>query len=1033
MPLSTRIASCVAGLVFLSLAFCGASLLAESKAGNVLFNRDIRPILSDNCYACHGPDPAHRKGKLRLDLRDEAIAKGAIVPGKPAESRLIQRLFSKDPDEVMPPPESHKVLTAEQRELFKRWVELGAVYQKHWAYELPVRAKVPVGVNAIDYFVSERLRELGLKPSLEADRRILARRLNWDLVGLPPTAKDVELFEKDTSKDSYRHLTDRLMASPHYGERMALGWLDVVRFADTIGYHSDTPRNIWPYRNYVIDSFNKNKPFDLFTREQIAGDLFPNATQEQRVASAFNRLLLSTEEGGAQPKDYEVRMMTDRVRAVSSIWLGQTLGCAQCHDHKFDPSKQRDFYALGAFFADIQEGIIAPREPGMLVTTEPEAAELARLSQELKRAEKQFEEPPPTFSGAFENWLRGQRDAWLRDQAWKRLRPTMARSVGGATLETKSDTSILVSGTKPDKDTYTLHFGVAPEKWVALRIEALPHDSLPAKGSGRANNGNFVLSEVVGHVVRAGGTTQAVAFASARAGFEQTLSADQNPYKAWTAAAAIDGDVKGERFGWAVLPEVTHRHQLVLSFKEPLALGTNDTLVLDLKQNHGEGNHLLGHFRVSVTADPAIAEGALPIPMTEDLVTEIVAWMPGSREPSAKLVSHYKGIAPELAGQRQQLADAKKAYAEFEKELPRCLVSVSSKDLRTVRILPRGNWMIETGEILKPALPEYLSVGYKTAKDRALNRSDLADWLVSPQNPLTARVVMNRLWKQLFGTGLSKTVDDAGLQGEQPSHPELLDWLACEFIESGWDMKHMVSLLVNSHTYRQVSTASASLRQRDPDNRLLARQGRWRLDAELVRDNALSIAGMLELKIGGPSVKPYQPDGYWENLNFPVRNYDASKDADQYRRGLYTWWQRSYLHPSLVAFDAPSREECAADRPRSNIPQQALVLLNDPTYVEAARVFASRVMSEGGSADGERIRWAWRNALQRSPDSQEFDAMRALVSKHRAEYQSDRAAAEALLKSGLKPTPKAVDAAELATWISLTRVLLNLHETLTRS
>ena len=1032
MP-STRKFFSAATSLLVGLGCLGSSAHAVSKVGPVLFNRDIRPILSDNCFACHGPDASHRKGKLRLDLREEAIAKKAIVPGKPSESKLIERIFSTDADELMPPGESHKVLTPDQKALFKRWVEAGAIYQKHWAYEAPVRPEIPEGIHPIDFLVGARLRELGLKPSAEADRYILARRLHWDLVGLPPTPEEVTAFEKDSSKNAYDRLVQRLLSSPHYGERMAIGWLDVARFADTIGYHSDTPRNIWPYRNYVIDAFNRNKPFDVFTREQLAGDLLPNPTQEQQVASAFNRLLLTTEEGGAQPKDYEVRMMTDRVRAVSSIWLGQTLGCAQCHDHKFDPSTQRDFYSMGAFFADIQEGLIAAREPGMLVPTEAQSTELARLDKERKRLEQQYEDPHPSLAASLDNWIRVQRDALQRDRSWTALQPTLAESAGGAKLETLADRSLLVSGNKPDKDTYSLSFPTVPTQTLALRIEALPHDSLPAKGAGRAGNGNFVLSEVVAHVLRADGSTQAVSFASARADFEQTQAGDKNPYKVWNAASAIDGDKKGERFGWGVLPDIAKRHQLVLALSEPLSLGGKDVLRVQLKQNNGDGSHTLGHFRLSVTADSGVADGAFPLPLAEELVADILSWKPGLTEPSAKLVGHHKGIAPELAGLRQQVADAKKAHADYERTVPRCLVSISGKEPRTVRVLPRGNWMIETGDIVKPALPGYLSVGYTLPGDRKLTRLDLADWLISRQNPLTARVVMNRLWKQFFGMGLSKVVDDFGLQGEQPSHLELLDWLASEFVASGWDMKHMVGVLVSSRTYKQVSTAATRQLERDPHNRLLARQGRWRLDAELVRDNALSVAGLLELKVGGPSVKPYQPDGYWENLNFPVRGYDADKNEDQYRRGLYTWWQRSYLHPSMVAFDAPSREECAADRPRSNIPQQALVLLNDPTYVEAARVLAARILAEGGTGLEGRIRWAWQAVLQRAPDAQEMATMRALVTKHLAQYTADRPAAEALLKTGLKPNPRRADPVELATWTSVARVLLNLHETLTRS
>ncbi len=1010
-----------------------ANLSAAAPQGPVQFNRDIQPILSDNCYLCHGPDEGTRKAKLRLDVREVALKKEAFVPGQPDASELIARIFTTDEDDVMPPPDSHKTLQPEQKELLKRWIAEGAVYQKHWAYEPPVRPAVPAGQNGIDYLVGQRLKEIGLKSSPEADRRTLARRLNFDLVGIPPEPDDVAAFEKDRAKDAYARFVEDLLASPHYGERMAIPWLDVVRFADTIGYHSDNPRNIWPYRNYVIDAFNHNKPFDQFTREQLAGDLLPAATQETKVASAFNRLLLSTEEGGAQAKDYEARMLTDRVRAVSSVWLGQTIGCAQCHDHKFDPTTQRDFYALGAFFADLEETIIGRREDGMLVPTDAQSAELTRRDVEMKRLQASYDGPHPELKPGLAEWEKTQRAALARDAGWTALRPAKIEAAGGAKFETKDDASILVSGNKPDKDTYTLRVSGLPEGVLAIRLEALPHDSLPSKGPGRAGNGNFVLSEVVAAIARKDGSTQAVAFAAARAGFEQTQVADKNPYNAWTAASAIDGDAKGEKFGWAVLPEVNKRHHLLLQFAQPLTLADGDELMLQLKQNNGEGSHTLGRFRVSATSDDSIAASALPAPLPEEMVEVLATSNALNAEAQAKLLGYYKSIAPELASLRDQVAAAKKAHSDYEASIPRCIVSKSAKEPRTVRLLPRGNWMIETGDLMQPALPGFLTASYPAPADRKLNRLDLADWLVSRQNPLTARVVMNRLWKQFFGMGLSKVLDDFGMQGEPPRNPELLDWLAVEFMDSGWDLKHMVRLMVTSRTYRQASTASPALLARDPDNRELARQSRWRVDAELVRDNALSLAGLLAPTIGGPSVKPYQPEGYWENLNFPVRSYDADKDVGQYRRGLYTWWQRSYVHPSMLAFDAPTREECAADRPRSNIPQQALVLLNDPTYVEAARVFAVRIVTEGGETTEERIRWAWQQALLRKPDAKELATLRDLVKKHAAEYAADRDAAEALLKVGLKPVPADVDAAELATWTSIARVILNLHETVTRS
>ncbi|MFO0935633.1 MAG: PSD1 and planctomycete cytochrome C domain-containing protein [Gemmataceae bacterium] len=753
------------------------ALLASSPMlsdETVSFNRDIRPILSENCYACHGPDQNQRKADLRFDLRENALTSGAIVPGEPENSELMTRILSTDRDSIMPPPHANKKLTDKQKQLLKTWIIQGAKYQGHWAYEKPVATPVPTRTNMVDYFVRERLKSAGLSPSKEADRRTLARRLSFDLTGLPPRPETVDAFLADGRPDAYERLVDSLLARPQYGERMAVTWLDVVRFADTIGYHSDNPRNVWPYRDYVIRSFNDNKRFNTFTIEQLAGDLLPNPTQDQKIGSCFNRLLLTTEEGGAQPKDYEARMLADRVRAVGTVWLGQTLGCCQCHDHKFDPFTQKEFYSLGSFFADIQEPIIGSPEPGMPVVDQAQGEKLAKLKSDMSAAKR----------------------------------------VGPAT-------------------------------------------------------GNI-----------------------------------------------------------------------------PYAL-------------------------------------------------------------------------------------AQKAYQNYENGLTKCIVSNSTANLRTVRLLPRGNWQIETGPIVTPTFPVSLPSD-RAKSDKRLTRLDLANWLMSPDNPLPARVFVNRLWKQYFGIGLSKTLEDFGSQGEWPSHPELLDALAIEFVKSGWDVKHMVRLIVTSQTYRQSSVPSKEQLERDPDNRLLSRQSRFRVDAEFVRDGALSISGLLVEKIGGPSVKPYQPDGYWENLNFPVRQYVPDQGESQYRRGMYTWWQRTFPHPSMLAFDAPTREECAADRPKSNIPQQALVLLNDPSYVEAARALALRMMQSSPDTR-ERIVVAYRRALQRLPNESEMKTLTSLVEKHRQEFAKDRAAAEAVLKVGFQPVPKEIDRVELAAWTNVARVILNLHETLTRN
>ena len=811
------------------------------------FNRDVRPILSDTCFHCHGPDKNARQAELRLDLREEAVkaaASGAtpIVPGKLAESELARRINSKDEAEQMPPPDAHKPLTARQKEILSRWIAQGAEYQKHWSFEPPVKAVVPAGKNGVDVLIEKRLAEVGFEPSPQADRRTLIRRLYFDMLGLPPTPAEVAAFEADASPDAYEKLVDRVLENPHYGERMALDWLDVVRFGDTIGYHSDTPQNVWPYRDWVIEAFNKNKPFDRFTLEQVAGDLLPNASQETRVGSAFNRLILSTAEGGAQPKDYESRMLTDRVRAIGAVWLGLTTGCAQCHDHKFDPFTTRDFYSLGAFFADIEEPIIGAREAGMVLS------------------------PPATE---------------------KRL----------AELDAK------VAATRK-------HLGVAQRKWE--------REFVAAKGT---------LPELAPNSTASDKTKKRVK------GIQETL------YKL-AADRSAEEKVALQKYFRSTLPPVE---------------------------------------------------------------------------------------SPEREAYVKALAD-RKAYSDT---MPRVLVSTSAPQKRVVRILPRGNWMDESGEVVKAALPHFLP--QPKIEGREPTRLDLAQWLVSRDNPLPARTVMNRLWKQFFGTGLSRVLDDLGAQGEPPVNPALLDWLACEFVDSGWDMKHMVRTIVTSRAYQQASTASNDRLAADPGNREIARQSRFRLEAELVRDNALSISGLLAPRIGGPSVKPYQPAKYWENLNFPPREYEADTGESQYRRGLYTWVQRTFPHPSLLAFDASTREACIAERVRSNIPQQALVLLNDPTYVEAARVFATHILQEKSGATDDRLTWAWRQALQRDPTETEKQTMRKLLEERLADYRKDAAAAGAILKVGIAPLPSGVDQAELAAWTHVARVLLNLHETITRS
>ncbi len=826
-------------------ALNAASGQNATKSDPVRFNRDIRPILSDNCFYCHGPDKNHREAELRLDDRQAAIDAKVITPGNPGESELIARITSADKDEIMPPPHANKKLSESQKTLLARWIAEGAPYERHWAYEPPVKPAVPAGVNGIDFLVRKKLETTGLKPSPSADRRTLARRAFFDLIGLPPVPDKLEKFVNDPDPKAYEKLVDLLIRNAHFGERMAIGWLDSVRFADTIGYHSDNPRNVWPYRDWVIRSFNDNKPFDRFTIEQIAGDLLPDADTETRVGSAFNRLLLTTEEGGAQPMDYRARMLTDRVRAVGNVWLGQTTGCAQCHDHKYDPIATRDFYRLGAFFADIREADVGRREDGMPVPRPEDESMLADLERRIREIETRIE---PQL---------------IRDQVrWE-------AEITGSANRLKS---------------------LVPEE------KASPAAKAEAK--------------VIGEALK---------------------------------------KARGDR-------SVKERETLQNYFRRVVALSY-----------------------------------------------------------------------PEDRAELKSLTETRDALIAT---MPRCLVSASDTP-RVVRVLHRGDWQDESGEVVTPGFPGYLP--QPELNGRVPNRLDLAKWLVSRENPLTARVFVNRLMAQFFGHGISKVADDLGTQGEPPVNPELLDWLACEFMDSGWDVKHIVRTIVSSETYQQVSTATEELRRIDPDNRLLARQSPLRLEAELVRDNALFVSGLLEMYIGGPSVKPYQPEGYWENLNFPVRSYDPDTGQAQHRRGMYVWWQRSFTHPAMLAFDAPSREECTAQRSRSNLPQQALVLLNDPTFVEAARGLANRILGDLPNAgDEERLTWAMRQVLQRKPDADELKALKSLLDRHRSHYADDPDAANAIAKVGQSPNRNGLAVQDIAVWTHIARVLFNLHETITR-
>ena len=737
-----------------SLAINFTAFVAD--AGEIQFNRDILPILADKCFACHGPDDSHRKADLRLDTREGSLADlggyAAVAPGAPGKSELLTRITTDDEDDLMPPPDTGKQLSADEKKLLRDWIAQGGEYEAHWAYIPPTRPVVPSVSDrawpsgAIDWFIIARLESENLLPSPQADPATLARRLHFDLTGLPPSPGLAERLANDQSPEAYTRVVDELLASPRFGERLASYWLDLVRYADTVGYHGDQDHAITPYRDWVIKAFNDNLPFDQFTAEQLAGDLLPNATVNQKIASGYNRLLQTSHEGGVQMKEYLAKYSADRVRNLSNAWLGATMGCSECHDHKYDPFTQRDFYSLAAFFADVNDD--------------------------------------KTFSGT-------------------------------NTLPTKRE----------------------PEMQVVSPL------------------------------------------AVSRAGLTRTM---------------VTGRVKP----------------------------------------------------------------------------------------------------------------------------------------RTIRVLPRGNWMDDSGEIVAPAVPNFLPA--LKAKGRA-NRLHLAQWLVSADNPLTARVFVNRLWYLFFGSGLSRSLDDTGSRGEWPTHPALLDWLAVEFTGSSWNIKHIVRLIVTSSAYRQSSLVTPQLREHDPENRLFARQGRFRLQAETIRDNALAVGGLLNDQMGGQAAKPYQPAGYYAPLNFPQRTYKADVNSNQYRRGVYVHWQRQFLHPMFRAFDAPTREECTAQRPVSNTPLAALTLMNDPTFIEAAKGFALRILNEAGSTDRQRLAWAWHTSLGREPSNDELTVARVFLGEMRKRYQTDTNAAAELLTVGMMQMPSGVAKPEAAAWTVLGQALLNLSETITRN
>lgn len=1051
-----RLFTCLGLAVFAAISASGRAASGQNDPAlalpkEVTFNAHIRPIFSDTCFACHGFDAKKREADLRLDTPEGAYAKlkdseeRAIVPGKPDESAILKHILSDDPDEVMPPKKFHKDLTDRQKLLIRAWVEQGAKYEQHWAFSPVEKPPLPElvkhankGVNPIDSFILAKLEADKIEASPIADKATLLRRLSLDLTGLPPSPEELDRFLADQSPDAYPNQVERLLASPHYGERMAVPWLDVVRFADTVGFHGDQNMRIFPYRDYVIKSFNDNKRFDQFTTEQIAGDLLPDATDEQRVATGFLRLNPMTREGGAQAPEYLAKYMGDRVRSIGAAWLGLTTGCCECHDHKFDPIKAKDFYSLGAFFADVREwGVYStysntpvpdlpksnnewPFPPEILVKNTALLQRIAMLRADAVGAlvPAGHAQNDPALSA----WLQSS-SAFLSSNpnGWQALMPAEIKSAKGTPFEISADQSVVFHGAPIKQDVLTLNLPLPDQAIRAIQLEVLP-DEKNARKVGRQPNGKFMVKPTF--AVIANGKSHPIAIARSQADRRTPKEYDNGEESPllepeWMSAPAI----WEEPLNAASLP-----HHALYHLAETLPAQSGRVLQITLASED------IGRVRFSITpfADAIPGEtnamGELAMnsikkaagERSEEDWREIAAAGIAATLPDAKLPDAYRKI-------RDAIIDCRGGYA---KSL--IAQAVPPDKVPKTHLLPRGNWMTPAEEVL-PAVPEFLPHASVRNDGTRLTRLDLAHWLTAKENPLPARQFTNRLWKQFFGKGLSNVLDDLGNQGEWPSHPELLDWLAAEFRDSGWDVKHMVRLIVTSRTYQQVSASRADLVEIDPANRLLAEQSARRLDAEFIRDNALAISGLLNDDIiGGPSVKPYQPEGYFANLNFPERGYDASTGSDQYRRGVYMFWQRTFMHPMLGAFDAPSRESCTADRLQSNSPQQALTLLNDPSFVEAARALALRVAHEKSATDdAAKINYAIRLTLSREAKPSELTSLTKFIKTQRDFYQTKPDDAKAFLKIGLSDHGVGQDPAELAAWSQLCRVILNLHESIT--
>ncbi len=1005
----------VAKVALLSLSSVMAAP-SESTAADesIAFGRDVQPILARRCFACHGPDEENREADLRIDSLESIIDNGLIVPGEPDESELLRRVLSNDPDERMPPPEADEALSDQEQKILRDWIAGGAEYSPHWAFVAPVKPQMPGTSgddwprNEIDHFVLARLRANGLRPSPEADRYALVRRVYLDLVGLPPTPQEADAFVNDSSPDAYEQMVDRLLNSEHYGERWARSWLDLARYSDTNGYEKDRPRTIWKYRDWVVDALNDDMPFDRFTIEQLAGDMLPDATERSRIATGFHRNTMLNEEGGIDPLEFRFYAMVDRVATTGAVWLGLTVGCAQCHSHKYDPISHSDFYRMLALLNNADEPDLVVSEPDTVARRQAIEEEIAVLESKLPEYFPPAEGDGPiderraaNLQQHFNHWLEEARRVAV---PWTALRPHAMES-NLPKLEVLADDSVFSSGDITKRDVFRLGFRLGSDQQpvTAIRLEALPDERLPDSGPGRAfyegRKGDFFLSEFNatfnGNPVRFSGASHSYGKISIGSGNAE-------------AANVYDGDGST---GWSTAQREGEPHQLVLNLAEPLA-GEGELKIELLFERHFAAS--LGRFRISVTADEGECQAtSLSTHLEALLVRSPETWSDADR---ATLMRHYLRIAPELQSAREEID----ALREELPTLPKTMVMQERPADN-----PRHTFRHHRGEYLSPR--EEVTPGVPSVFAEAsqpANRLEFAQWLVSDKNPLVARVTVNRSWRALFGAGLVRTNADFGTQSEPPTHPELLDWLACELVDRGWSLKQLHRLIVTSATYRQRSHASPDAIARDPHNRLLSRGPRYRVDAEVVRDIMLRASGLLSTKLGGPGVYPPQPSSVTE-LAYGNTKWTPSKGEDRYRRSLYTFSKRTTPFAGYAVFDAPSGEICQARRDRSNSPLQALTLLNDGMFVEMAQALAREVCDIDGLTEADRATQIFRRLLTRPPTESELSSLLQFRSAQFTRLEAGELDAEAIADA--RPAD-----AELASWVMVARAVMNLDETITK-